>query len=489
MNTLTILGGGPAGYPAAFLAADLGMDVTLVDPAPALGGTCLHRGCIPSKTLLHAARELAAAGAPEPGGHDLATCDLRLGGAGGPPCAALLERFRARKAEAVSALAAGLDRLAAARKIRRIRARAAFAAPGRLVLDGPGGELPCDRLLVATGSEPVVPSAFPAGHPDLWTSTEALELPCIPDRLLVVGGGAIGLELGTLYAALGSRVTLVEALPALLPGTDRDLLVPLLKRLRAAFEALYTGTVATDIEPLSGGGFRVTLVPAPGRPAADGFPRTETYSTILVAAGRRPALDALHPGRAGLALDGRGFLLPSPDGTVRPAGDCASAPLLAHKATHEARLAAARFAANAGCPGAAEALADLSAASGTVPSVVYTDPELAVCGLSETAAKAAGIPCAAAKCHWAGVGRAQAIGRTDGLTKWIYDPGTHRILGAAIVGAGAGDLLGEALLAIECKATLRDVARAIHPHPTLSETWAEAAEAPFFPVHALPRRR
>ena len=466
MNTLTILGGGPAGYPAAFLAADLGMDVTLVDPAPALGGTCLHRGCIPSKTLLHAAHAAPAL-----------------------PREALLETLRARKADAVSALASGLDRLAAARKIRRIHTRASFAAPGRLLLDGTDGDLPYDRLLVATGSEPVIPSAFPAGHPDLWTSTEALDLPCIPDRLLVVGGGAIGLELGTLYAALGSRVTLVEALPALLPGIDRDLLVPLLKRLRTTFEALHTGTIATDVAPQTGGGFRVTLAPAPGRPPVDCFPRTETFSKILVAAGRRPALSSLHPDRANLLLDARGFLLPSPDGTVRPAGDCASAPLLAHKATHEARLAAARFAAEAGCPGAADVFADLSAATGTIPSVVYTDPELAVCGLTETAAKAAGIPYAAAKCHWAGVGRAQAIGRTDGLTKWIYDPDTHRILGAAIVGAGAGDLLGEALLAIECKATLRDVARAIHPHPTLSETWSEAAESPFHPIHSLPRRR
>lgn len=466
MNTLTILGGGPAGYPAAFLAADLGMEVTLVDPAPTLGGTCLHRGCIPSKTLLHAVHAASAL-----------------------PRETLLETLRARKADAVSALATGLDRLAAARKIRRIRSRAAFAAPGRLLLDGADGDLPYDRLLVATGSEPVIPPVFPSGHPDLWTSTEALDLPRIPDRLLVVGGGAIGLELGFLYAALGSRVTLVEALPALLPGTDRDLLVPLLKRLRATFEALYTGTVATEAEPLPGGGFRVILAPAPGRPAAAGFPLTENYSAILVAAGRRPALSSLRPELANLSLDSRGFLADSPDGTVRAAGDCASAPLLAHKATHEARLAAARFAAEAGCPGAAEVLADLSSATGTIPSVVYTDPELAVCGLSETAAKAAGIPVAAAKCHWAGVGRAQAIGRTDGLTKWIYDPDTHRILGAAIVGAGAGGLLGEALLAIECKATLRDVARTIHPHPTLSETWSEAAESPFFPTHAIPRRR
>lgn len=474
--TLTVLGGGPAGYPAAFLAADLGMEVTLVDSAPSLGGTCLHRGCIPSKTLLHAARELAAAralGAPE------------------PEPAALLDSLRARKAAAVSALASGLDRLASTRHIRRIRARAEFAAPGLLRLDGPDApsQLPCTRILVATGSEPVIPDAFPSGHPDLWTSTDALELPCIPETLLVIGGGAIGLELGSLYAALGTRVTLVEALPALLPGTDRDLLVPLLKRLRATFAAFHAGTIATDIEPQPGGGFRATLRPAPGRPDADGLPFTATYSKILVAAGRRPALATLHPERAGLALTPRGFLQDSTEGTIRAAGDCACAPLLAHKATHEARRIAAQMAAAAGCPGAAEAATSLSAATGTIPSVVYTDPELAVCGLSETAAKASGIPYASAKCHWAGVGRAQAIGRIDGLTKWVYDPATYRILGASIVGAGAGDLLGEAILAIECKATLPDVARAIHPHPSLSETWLEAAESPFLPTHSLPRRR
>lgn len=474
--SLTVLGGGPAGYPAAFLAADLGMDVTLVDSAPSLGGTCLHRGCIPSKTLLHAARELAAA---------------RRLGAPGPSRDALLETLRARKAAAVSTLASGLDRLAAARHVRRIRARAEFAAPGLLRLDGPDAprELPYTRLLIATGSEPAIPDAFPSGHPDLWTSTEALDLPCIPDTLLVVGGGAIGLELGSLYAALGTRVTLVEALPALLPGTDRDLLVPLLKRLRATFEALYTGTVATGIEPLPGGGFRATLRPAPGRPDADGLPVAATYSKILVAAGRRPALASLHPERAGLTFTSRGFLADTPDGTVRAAGDCASSPLLAHKATHEARLAAVRFAADAGCPGAGALLADLSASSGTVPAVIYTDPELAVCGLSETAAKAAGIPFASAKCHWAASGRAQANGRTDGLSKWIYDPDTLRILGAAIVGAGAGELLGEALLAIECKATLRDVARTIHPHPTLSETWMEAASSAILPRPSPFRRR
>lgn len=472
--TLTVLGGGPAGYPAAFLAADLGMDITLVEAAPALGGTCLHRGCIPSKTLLHAAREMAVArklGAPE------------------LPREALQEILRQRKAAAVEALASGLDRLAAARKVRRVQGRADFDGPGRLRIGSTGDILPYERLLVAVGSEPVVPEGFPAGHPDLWTSDDALEVPCIPGRLLVVGGGAIGLELGSLYAALGARVTLIEALPAFLPGMDRDLLVPLLKRLRGTFEALLAGTVASDISPLEGGGFAVTLRSAPGRPDAEGFPKTETFDKILVAAGRRPAVAGLHPERAGLAVEPRGFLAGSEDGSVRVAGDCASAPLLAHKATHEGRLAAARFAADAGCPGAAEALAELEVASGAVPSVVYTDPEVAVCGLSETAAKAGGIPYAAAKCHWAGSGRALANGRTDGLTKWVYDPESLRILGAAIVGEGAGELLGEALLAIECKATLADVARTIHPHPTLSETWMEAASVPLHPLHALPHRR
>jgi dihydrolipoamide dehydrogenase len=472
--TLTVLGGGPAGYPAAFLAADLGMDVTLIEAAPALGGTCLHRGCIPSKTLLHAAREMAAArrlGAPE------------------PPREALPEILHQHKAAAVEALASGLDRLAAARKVRRIQGRAEFDGPGRLRIGGQDDILPYERLLVAVGSEPAIPDGFPVGHPDLWTSDDALEVPCIPGRLLVVGGGAIGLELGSLYAALGARVTLIEALPAFLPVMDRDLLVPLLKRLRGTFEALLAGTVASNISPLAEGGFAVTLRPAPGRPDAEGFPKTETFDKILVAAGRRPAIAGLHPERAGLDIGSRGFLADAEDGSVRAAGDCASAPLLAHKATHEARLAAARFAADVGGPGAARALAELEAASGTVPSVVYTDPEVAVCGLGEVAAKAGGIPYAAAKCHWAGSGRALANGRTDGLTKWVYDPESLRILGAAIVGEGAGELLGEALLAIECKATLADVARTMHPHPTLSETWMEAASVPLHPLHALPRRR
>ena len=474
--SLTILGGGPAGYPAAFLAADLGLDVTLVDSSPSLGGTCLHRGCIPSKTLLHAVHELSAA---------------RAHGAPEPPREALLESLRARKAQVVDTMAAGLDRLASARHIRRIRARAGFAAPDRLrLLDTPPEvppDLPFSHLLVAVGSEPVLPPGFPTGHPDLWTSTEALDLPEIPDRLLVIGGGAIGLELGLLYAALGSRVTLTEMLPSLFPSIDRDLMVPLLKHLRATFTSLRTGTAVADLVPLPEGGLRATLAPAPGRPPAEGLPFTETFDKILVAAGRRPALAALHPERANLALDARGF--PSPTPAIRFAGDCASAPLLAHKATHEARLLAARMAAELGVSGASGTAADLDAPSPAIPAVIYTDPELAVCGLGEAQAKAAGIPVASAKCHWAGSGRAQAMGRPDGLAKWVYDPDTLRILGAGIVGTGAGELLGEALLALECKATLRDVARTIHPHPTLTETWMEAASAPLHPIHALPRRR
>lgn len=473
-----VLGGGPAGYPAAFLAADFGYSVTLIDAAPGLGGTCLRCGCIPSKALLHAVHTIEAAQTAAAFGVEFAPPTLHL------------DELRAWKTSVVEKMTDGLNRLAAARKIRRITGHAEFAAPHQLHLSGADGEtqtIDYSSLVLATGSAPVIPAGFPANHPDIWTSTDAVELPEIPPRLLVLGGGAIGLELGLLYAGLGSRVTLVEMMPTLLSGTDRELLIPLLKRLRTRFDGLWTGTCVTDIEAAESGGFFVTLTTA-----AESAPRREHYDKILVAAGRRPALASLHPERAGHSLTDKGFLQPVPSPAppvprMATVGDCASAPMLAHKATHEARRLVAQWAAADQRPGAETMNQEMTTARGTIPAVVYTNPEVATCGWNPAQAKAADIPHAIAKFHWAASGRAQAIGQPDGLTKWIYDPGTYQILGAGIVGYGAGELIGEAVLAIESGATLRDVARAIHPHPTLSETWLESASLPFHPTHHIPR--
>jgi len=453
-TSLTIVGAGPAGYPAAFLAADLGRTVTLIDSAPALGGTCLHRGCIPSKSLLHAARILADAREAAAIGLDFA------------PPAIQLEKLRAWKESVTDRLAQGLAQLAKARGVRVVQARAACASPTQLRLTAPDGSAAAhdfDTLLLATGSVPARPAGFPAGHPHLWDSTAALALAEIPETLLVVGGGYIGLELGSVYAALGARVTVVEMTGGLLPGADRDLIVPLAKRLRGIFKDIHLNTRVAGVAD-DPAGLRVTL-----ENAKTGEAREEVFAKVLVAVGRRPLTDGLDLEKAGISLTERGFVSIDETGrTANPrvfaAGDVAGNPMLAHKATHEARALVARLAGRA-----AHALAP-------VPAVVFTDPEIAWVGLTETQAKEQGLEIKVSKFPWAASGRALTLDRADGVTKILADPGTGKLLGVAIAGPGAGDLVSEASLALAAGASVADLARAIHPHPTLAETLGEAAE-------------
>lgn len=453
-SALTILGAGPAGYPAAFLASDLGWTVTLIDAASALGGTCLHRGCIPSKSLLHAARLLADAREAAAIGLDFA------------PPAIQLEKLRAWKESVTDRLAQGLAQLAKARGVRVVQARAAFASPTQLRLTAPDGTAAAhdfETLLLATGSVPARPAAFPTDHPHLWDSTAALQLSEIPASLLVVGGGYIGLELGSVYAALGSRVVVVEMTGGLLPGADRDLIVPLAKRLRGIFQDIQLSTRVAGVAD-DPAGLRVTL-----ENVKTGEAREEIFAKVLVAVGRRPFTDGLDLEKAGIVLTDRGFISVDETGrTANPrvfaAGDVAGNPMLAHKATHEARALVARL--------AGRAAHDLA----PVPAVVFTDPEIAWVGLTETQAKEQGFEIKVSKFPWAASGRALTLDRADGVTKILADPGTGKLLGVAIAGPGAGDLISEASLALATGASAADLARAIHPHPTLAETLGEAAE-------------
>ena len=453
-QSLTIVGAGPAGYPAAFLAADLGLPVTLIESAPALGGTCLHRGCIPSKSLLHAARLLSDAREAAAIGLDFAPPAIRL------------DALREWKESVTDRLAQGLAQLAKARGIRVVEARAAFASPSQMRLVAPDGSIAThdfDALLLATGSVPAMPAAFPARHPHLWDSTTALELPEIPETLLVVGGGYIGLELGSAYAALGARITVVEMTGGLLPGVDRDLVVPLSKRLRGIFKDIHLNTRVAGVAD-DPAGLRVAL-----ENAKTGETREETFAKVLVAVGRRPFTDGLDLAKAGISLAERGFISIDADGrTANPrvfaAGDVAGNPMLAHKATHEARALVARL------------LGRAAQRSAHVPAVVFTDPEIAWVGLTETQAKEQGLEIKVSKFPWAASGRALTLDRADGVTKILADPGTGKLLGVAMAGPGAGDLISEAALALETGAEVADLARTTHPHPTLSETIGEAAD-------------
>ena len=453
-RSLTILGAGPAGYPAAFLAADLGLPVTLIDSAPARGGTCLHRGCIPSKSLLHAAGLRAAA-------RDAETVGITF-----PPPTIHLDKLREWKDSIITRLANGLAQLAKARGIRTVEAAATFLSPSSLQWSSPDGSVTrhdFDALLVATGSVPAMPAEFPVGHPGLWDSTAALALADIPASLLVVGGGYIGLELGSVYAALGAQVTVAEATGGLLPGIDRDLIVPLASRLRRRFHAIQMNTRVVGIAD-AGDGLRVEL-----HNSTTGETHQETFARILVAVGRRPFTDGLDLEKAGIDLTDRGFVSVDAAGrTANPrifaAGDVTGDPMLAHKATHEARALVARL------------LGRTMPAARHVPAVVFTDPEIAWVGLTESQAKKQSREVKVSKFPWAASGRALALGRTDGVTKILADPGSGQLLGVAIAGPGAGDLISEATLALETDATAADLARTIHPHPTLSETLGEAAD-------------
>ena len=452
-TSLLVLGAGPGGYTAAFRAADLGLEVTLVERWPTLGGVCLNVGCIPSKALLHAAKVI-----------DEAAAMAEHGVVFGPPQIDAA-RLRAWKSGVVRKLTGGLEALARQRKVSVLRGSGRFIAPRVLEVVGDDGSLTSisfDHCIIAAGSEPVRLPFVPQ-DPRVMDSTEALELRDLPQRLLVIGGGIIGLEMGCVYDALGVRVSVVEVMNQLMPGADPDLVKPLERRLRKRYEQILLGVKVKAVTAESAG-LRVVF-------EGEGAPAPTLYDRVLVAVGRRPNGALLDAGKAGVEVDARGFI--AVDRQMRTnvphifaIGDIVGQPMLAHKATHEGKVAA-------------EVIAGEKRAfdARVIPSVAYTDPEVAWVGLTETEAKARGIVVQKGMFPWAASGRSLAQGRDEGFTKLLFDPQTHRVLGGGIVGPNAGELIAEVALAVEMGADAADVGLTIHPHPTLSESIAFAAEA------------
>ncbi|MBM5811479.1 MAG: dihydrolipoyl dehydrogenase [Gammaproteobacteria bacterium] len=450
---LLVLGGGPGGYTAAFRAADLGLEVLLVDRRAELGGVCLNVGCIPSKALLHAARVITEAA-------ELAPHGIRFG-----PPQIELDALRHWKDSVVGRLTRGLAALAKQRRVSIRHGEGRLLSPHRLELrDGGGGRrvIGFEHCIVAAGSEPVRLPGLPA-DPRIIDSTGALALADVPERLLVIGGGIIGLEMACIYDALGARVTVVEMTPTLLPGCDRDLVRPLEKRVRARYAAVLTGTRVAGLEARDEG-LRVAF-DGPGAPAPQWFDR------VLCAAGRVPNGAAIGAAAAGLRVDERGFIPVDRRQRTNLAhvfaiGDIAGGPMLAHKATHQGKVAAEVIAGH-----------KRRFDARVIPSVAYTDPEIAWAGITELEAQAAGRKLGKGVFPWAASGRSLALGRDEGLTRLLFDPDTRRVVGGGIVGTNAGELIAEVALAIEMGAEAADLGLTIHPHPTLSETVALAAEA------------
>jgi dihydrolipoamide dehydrogenase len=449
---LLVLGSGPGGYTAAFRAADLGMKVTLVERWSNLGGVCLNVGCIPSKALLHAAKVIEDAESMSE--HGIAF---------GAP-ALDLEKLREWQGSIVKKLTGGLRLLAKQRKVDVVQGTGRFVSPNVLeVMSNSGSErIHFDQCIIAVGSEPIRLPGLPA-DPRIMDSTDALTLPEFSGGLLVVGGGIIGLEMACVYDALGSRVSVVELTPQLIPGCDPDLVRPLERRIRGRYEQILLGTKVTKVEALSEG-LRVTF-------EGEKAPAPTVFERVLVAVGRVPNGKTIAADVAGVKVTDRGFI--PVDKQMRTnvphifaIGDVASMPMLAHKAMHEAKVAAEVA---AGETRAFDARA--------IPSVAYTDPEIAWVGLTETDAKAQNIPYKKGTFPWAASGRSLSIGRDEGFTKLLFDPDTHRVLGGGVVGTNAGELISEIALALETGSDAADVGLTIHPHPTLSETVAAAADA------------
>jgi len=452
---VAVIGAGPGGYAAAFLAADLGMEVSLIDPEANPGGVCLYRGCIPSKALLHAAQVLADIKDAEEWG--LSVSGLKIDH----------EKLRDWKSSIVSKLTGGLGHLVKQRKINYLRARAVFKDARTLEVSPVDGEtytLAFENAIIATGSRPVTIPPFDVPSDRLIDSTGALELERIPKNLLVVGGGYIGAELGSVYAAFGAKVTIVEMTAGLLPGVDRDLVRILKKRLDASLEAILLNTTVKEVTSQKNG--LKVLLETPGEE-----PQTRVFEQILTSVGRRPNSENLGLDNTGIQLTDRGFIpvnsrRQTSEEHIFAIGDVAGEPMLAHKASHEGRIAAEVIAGR-----------NVVYEPSAIPAVVFTDPEIAWAGLTETDAKAQGRPIQVSRFPWAASGRAATLGRGDGLTKVIVDPETDAVLGVGIAGPGAGEMIAEGVLAIEMGANAVDLGLTIHPHPTLSETIMEAADA------------
>lgn len=454
-TSLLVLGAGPGGYAAAFRAADLGLKVTLVDTGSTPGGVCLHRGCIPSKALLHAAKVLSEARTANEFGITFGEAKIDF------------PKLNTWKNRIVENMTKGLLQLCKARQVTYVQGRGGFVSPNRLAVHENGNpiqEIEFDQAIIAAGSRPFIPENFPIDSARLLDSTTALDVSQIPKTLLIVGGGVIGLELGSVYAELGTAVTVVEMLDGLIPGCDRDLVKPLQRRLEKHGIKILT---STQVITLKDGGKALEA----DLKDTKGSETSLTFEKALISIGRRPNASGLGLNNTQVVVDAKGFI--TVDNQQRTSqknifaiGDIVGNPMLAHKASHEG-LVAAEVAA-----GHSKTIFDAR----VIPGVVYTDPEIAWCGLNETQAKAEGHAIKTAAFPWAASGRAQSVGASDGLTKLLLDPETDTVLGAGIVGSGAGDLIAEMCLAIETGCTARDIAMTIHPHPTLSETWMEAAE-------------
>jgi len=454
---IAIIGGGPGGYAAAFLAADLGLKVTLIDPELNPGGVCLYRGCIPSKALLHIAKLIDETRHAKNWGIDYSDPKIDL------------PRLRSWKEGVVKKLTGGLGVLSKQRKVEYIQGRAAFENSNTLRVSRTNGaeeSLTFDRIVIATGSRPAIVPSLKLETPRMMDSTSALDLSEVPGTLLVVGGGYIGLELGTVYAALGSKVSVVEMLSGLLPGADRDLVLPLHKRIEKIFDSILLNTTVAAVKEEPNG----ILVTFDGPDVKE---REKLFDKVLVSVGRKPNSEIPGLEKTQVKVGQRGFIqvnkqLQTDDPAIYAIGDVVGEPMLAHKASHEGRTAV-------------EAIAGHKVAfePNAIPAVVFTDPEIAWCGLTETQAQKDNREVKVAKFPWGASGRAMTIDRTEGMTKLLIDPQTERVLGVGIVGVGAGELIAEGVLAIEMGALAKDIALTIHPHPTLSETIMESAEVFF----------
>jgi dihydrolipoamide dehydrogenase len=449
---VAVLGAGPGGYTAAFRAADLGKRVVLIERYPVLGGVCLNVGCIPSKALLHMAKVVTDAEEAIHAGVNFNTPKIEL------------DKLREWKESIIEKLTKGLTALAKKRNIEVIQGNGKFTTPNMILVDTPNGQktISFEYCVIAAGSSVTHPPGIIQNDPRIIDSTGALKLEDIPKQMLIIGGGIIGLEMATVYDALGCKISVVEMMDQLIPGADADLIKPLYRRIQKRYEAIYLKTKVTEIKPQKDG-LKVTF-------EGEGSPGARTYDRILIAVGRRPNGHTIKAENAGINVTKQGFI--PVDSQLRTnvphifgIGDIVGEPMLAHKATHEGKLAA-------------EIIAGQKAAfdARTIPSVAYTDPEIAWMGLTETEAKKQGIDYEKASFPWAASGRAISMGRDEGMTKLLFDRNTRRLLGAGIVGINAGELISETVLALEMGTDMEDISFTIHPHPTLSETIYFAAE-------------
>jgi len=450
---VVVVGSGPGGYAAAFYAADLGKKVLLIEKDSQLGGVCLNRGCIPSKALLNATKIVAEAKKSAKRGISFGEPEFDL------------KKLREWKTSVLTKLSGGVASLAKARGVEVVFGRAYFESPTTLRIEDEKGQhfVDFEKAIIAVGSRPALPAAFDLGNPRIMTSTEALDVPDVPEKLLVVGGGYIGMELGTVYAGLGSQVTVVEAGPSILAGADADLVRPVMAFAKTAFSEVLLNAKVIRMATV-GKKIKVHL-------EHDGNALEHLYDRVLVSVGRVPNSEDLGLQNIGVVLDDKKFIVVNDEQQTSLAhiyaiGDIAGGVLLAHKASREARIAVESIVGEVSIP-----LKNV-----VIPAVVFTEPEVAWCGLTESEAKQQNRNVKVVKFPWSASGRAMTFDKAEGVTKIVVDPETERVLGVGMAGAGAGDLIAEGVLAIEMGATVKDLAMAVHPHPTLSETLMEAAE-------------